>query len=294
MAGKNRTFSEWLLILLYIATFSILIYYFWDGRNYYLLSSIERPHYAAHETIKPGGVRGHGLGILGTGMMIVLLFYSIRKRYGIFRNLGSIRMWLNFHIFLGITGPLFVVLHSAFKLKGIVAISFWSMIAVALSGVLGRYLYIKIPRTITGTELNLKDAEEFHQKISQEVFASYRIDETYMAKIETMIMGPIDAAKGSMRILMTLALNDLFLPLRMRRAKKRIVRLTGVSKKNARILVDNIKKKAILHRQIALWQHINNLFHYWHVIHKPFAVVMYLIMIIHVIITVVLGYRWLF
>ena len=294
MNQKDRNISDWILIVLYITTFGILIYYFWQGFGYYLTPYLERPHHAAHQTVKPGGLRGHGLGIVGTLMMIVMLVYSIRKRYRILNKLGSIRVWLNYHIFLGITGPLFVVLHSSFKLNGIVAISFWSMVAVALSGGLGRYLYMQIPRTITGAEINLKKTEEIYQKTSREVFADYRIDETYITKIENMIIGRIDAAKGSLGILFTLVLSDLFLPLRMRRAKKRIMRLTGVSKKKARILVVHIKKKAILHRQIALWQHINNLFHYWHVIHKPFAVVMYLIMIVHVIITVLLGYKWLF
>jgi hypothetical protein len=291
---KDRKFSDLLLIFLYVATFSALIYYFWRGFSYYLTPYLERPHHSAHQTIKPGGLIGHGLGIVGSLMMILMLLYSVRKRYRILKKWGSINIWLNYHIYLGITGPLFVVLHSSFKLNGIVAISFWSMVAVALSGVLGRYLYIQIPRTISGNELNLKELDEIYQKTSREVFANYRIDETYLAKIENMIIGRIDAAKGSLRVLMTLALSDLFLPLRMRRARKRIRRLTGVSKKNTRILVTHIKKKAILHRQIALWQHINNLFHYWHVIHKPFAVVMYLIMIIHVIITVLLGYKWLF
>ena len=294
MSNKDRKFSDWILILLYFTTFSVLIYYFWDGLGYYLTPYLERPHHGANQTIKPGGIRGHGLGILGTMMMILMLLYSVRKRYRILKNLGSIRVWLNYHIFLGITGPLFVVLHSSFKLNGIVAISFWSMVAVALSGVLGRYLYIQIPRTITGNELNLKEMNEFHQKISREVFASYRIDETYISKIETMIIGQIDAAKGSLRILVSLLFSDLFLPLRIRKAKKRIRRLTGVSKKEARILIDNIKKAAILLRRINLWKKINNLFHYWHVIHKPFAIVMYLIMIIHVIITVLFGYKWLF
>ncbi len=294
MSKKNRNFSDWVLILLYITTFCVLIYYFWRGFGYYLTPYLERPHHNAHQTIKPGGLIGHGLGVIGSLMMILMLLYSIRKRSMILGKWGSINVWLNYHIFLGISGPLFVVLHSSFKLNGIVAISFWSMVAVALSGVLGRYLYIQIPRTITGTELNLKEMEEIHQKISREVFANYHIDEDYIAKIDTMIIGKIDAAKGSLRILLSLALSDLFLPLRMRRAKKRIIRLTGISKKKARIIVNNIKKKAILHRQITLWQHINNLFHYWHVIHKPFAIVMYLIMIIHVLITVLLGYTWIF
>jgi hypothetical protein len=36
------------------------------------------------------------------------------------------------------------------------------------------------------------------------------------------------------------------------------------------------------------------LFHYWHVFHKPFAFIMYIIMLIHIGIALWLGYRWIF
>ena len=38
---------------------------------------------------------------------------------------------------VGICGPLFIILHSSFKVGGLVALSFWSMIAVAVSGIAG-------------------------------------------------------------------------------------------------------------------------------------------------------------
>jgi hypothetical protein len=33
---------------------------------------------------------------------------------------------------------------------------------------------------------------------------------------------------------------------------------------------------------------------YWHVAHLPFAVVMFIIMVIHVAITIAFGYKWIF
>ena len=40
------------------------------------------------------------------------------------------------------------------------------------------------------------------------------------------------------------------------------------------------------------WSQLQGLFHYWHVIHKPFAIVMYLFMIVHIVVASVTGYGW--
>src|SRR3972149_5148655 len=72
------------------------------------------------------------------------------------RRGGPLGRWLDVHIFFGLVGPALVILHSAFKVQGLVALSFWSMIAVAASGVLGRYLYLQIPRNLQGDALDLK------------------------------------------------------------------------------------------------------------------------------------------
>jgi hypothetical protein len=85
------------------------------------------------------------------------------------------------------------------------------MVAVFLSGIIGRFIYIQIPRTADGRELSLEEIKQ---------------------------MGGI----------------------------ARIDRIARMKK----------------------------LFSYWHVAHLPFAIVMLLIMVVHVVVTVVLGYRWIF
>ena len=49
--------------------------------------------------------------------------------------------------------------HTSGKLNGAVALAFYSMWAVVLSGFVGRYLYAKIPRTRKGNEMDLKGIE---------------------------------------------------------------------------------------------------------------------------------------
>ncbi|MBN1199798.1 MAG: hypothetical protein JXA23_10635 [Bacteroidales bacterium] len=38
-----------------------------------------------------------------------------------------------------------MLFHTSFKFGGLVAISFWSMAAVFFSGIIGRFIYIRIP-----------------------------------------------------------------------------------------------------------------------------------------------------
>ena len=54
-----------------------------------------------------------------------------------------------------------------------------------------------------------------------------------------------------------------------------------------------VRQKAHVHRRrIVLWDRVHELFHYWHVLHKPFALVMYLFMLVHVAVAFVTGYGW--
>lgn len=109
-----------------------------------------------HPNMKPGGVWGHGVGILGSAMLLLLFLYSARKRNKFGLRFGKIGQWLNIHIFLGIMGPILVTLHTSFKFGGIVSVSYFSMLAVMLSGFVGRYLYVQIPRSLSGDELSMK------------------------------------------------------------------------------------------------------------------------------------------
>jgi len=59
-----------------------------------------------------------------------------------------------------------------------------------------------------------------------------------------------------------------------------------------RPLMRVISEKAQVRRRIVLWDALHSLFHYWHVIHKPFALVMYLFMLVHVVVASMTGYGW--
>lgn len=204
------------LVLIVVLVLAYLVY---KGISFYQVKIEERFFHPDYALLKPSGILGHGYGIIGSLCMLIGVGgYMLRKRNRAFFKLGILKHWLEFHIFLCTLGPILVLFHTSFKFGGIVAISFWSMVAVFLSGIAGRFIYIRIPRTIEGRELTLNEVRNLNAGMEE----------------------------------------------------------------------------ASLERRIARLKKMQKLFTYWHVAHLPFAIIMLLIMLLHVAVTLVFGYRWIF
>ncbi len=274
-----------LLWLLYLASFLLLGALAWHGRSYYSLPLIERPRHSLHWQLKPGGELGQLYGVAGLATMTAMLGYSLRKRIRPLRRLGRSSTWLDFHIWCGIVGPLLIVLHSALKVGGLIAIAFWSMVAVALSGILGRFLYAQIPRTAAGDQLSLDEARALDRVLAARLHDQMGVREAALAALSTDDSStPARSLAGALG---TLALE----PLRFRRRLRRFRRAhPGVPRATWAPLGRVAGQRALLQRRLALWHRLHELFHYWHVAHKPFAVLMYLFAMLHVGVAWATGY----
>jgi hypothetical protein len=275
-----------LLVLLYVAGLGSVAYFLAAGAFYYLTPVQERARHPLYWTFKPGGSLGLRFGMAGLAMMTLMHAYSARKRLRPLRRLGALRKWLDVHILLGILGPLFVVLHSSFKVGGLVSISFWSMVAVALSGVFGRYLYLQIPRTRAGEELTLAEVEKADRELTERLREQFGADDAFLERLERAVAPA--ASGGLLRLLGSLLVEDVGLRRRPLLALARS--LPGLPPALARELAAVVRQKALLRRRIRLWNALHRLFHNWHVIHRPFAVVMYLFVLVHVAVASFTGY----
>ncbi|HYO14123.1 MAG TPA: hypothetical protein VE685_13080 [Thermoanaerobaculia bacterium] len=279
--------------LLYTVALVAILHLAWTGRFYYATPLIDRPRHEDFWALKPGGSQGHLYGVIGSSLMVIMLVYSLRKRVRILRRLGKLRDWLDFHIFCGIVGPLLVVLHSSFKVQGLVALSFWSMIAVALSGVLGRYLYLQIPRTRAGDELDLAEVEELRGELTRKLREEFHLPETTLAELDRIALGGISPEARLTVLLFHLPLQAVSLRMRLHSYRRRLQReLAGPSRRLLREITRLARQKALLERRLVLWSRLQQLFHYWHVFHKPFAVVMYVFMVVHIAVALLTGYGW--
>jgi hypothetical protein len=291
---KDRTAHGKIIVLMYIVSFVVILYFLFDGFSFYTMAYGKRPRHNEYGLLKPSGTRGHALGIIGSGMMIFMLLYSLRKRTRFFGSLGQLRHWLNVHIYFGLTGPILVILHTSFKVQGLVKVSFWSMVAVALSGVFGRYLYLQIPRDVQGESLSLQDLQSLSGKLSKQMHDDIKLSEKEMAGIEKGLSSGIKEAGGIISSLWAILVDDLRRPFRIRRARKKYLSRLNLPREVQDGIIDLVLRKALLERRILFLNRIQQMFHYWHVFHKPFAIIMYIIMIVHVAVAVWLGYVWIF
>jgi hypothetical protein len=226
--------------------------------------------------------------------MVVLLLYSLRKRLHFMQGWGNIRHWLNYHIWMGVTGPLLVIFHTTFKLGGIVAVSFWSMIGVALSGVLGRYIYMQIPHSLSGKELSARELHELDLAMLQELEEKYRIDAETLALIQAASSVSGTPLRRGWAGLWDWFLEDVALPGKLQRIRRRLRATSGFSAAQVHAVMTLTRQKVRLRRRMAFLTTAHSLLHHWHIIHRPFALVMLVIMVVHVIITILFGYRWVF
>jgi len=270
-------------------TLVTLIYY---GLAYYSLSLEDRVYHPDNALLKPSGLIGHGVGILGSLCMIIgVSSYMARKRYRFLSRIGILKHWLEFHIFLCTMGPVLVLFHTAFKFGGLVAISFWSMVAVFISGIIGRFIYLQIPHTIDGHELTLSEVREMKTDVSQIIRSRYSLDEeTYAVLADSVKRRDDSYNKGTFGRYTRNYFNDLKSIRRVKSALK-YNSLPGSEKK---MILSLIKDDLKLNEKIERLDTMQNLFKYWHVVHSPFALVMLIIMAIHVAVTIVFGYRWIF
>ncbi len=275
------------LASLYLVALGAIAAFAYQGFDYYRTPLIERPRHDLYWDFKPGGALGMKFGVAGAAMMTLMLAYSLRKRWRPLRHLGPVRMWLDYHIFLGICGPLLIVLHSSFKVKGLVSLSFWSMVAVALSGALGRYLYRQIPRSRTGDELSLAEVEAQDRELSQQLVQSFGLPPEAVVELEAAAESGLDPNHSLLSLLVASRLDAFVMRRRLRRFSRRH---SGVEPRLRRRFERVVARKAQLRRRLLLWPRLRQLFHYWHVLHKPFAIIMYLFMIVHIGVAWMTGY----
>lgn len=259
-------------------TILVTIYLFYTGYSYYFTPLEERFYHPNHNWFKPSGIQGQGLGIVGTFLILFGVgIYILRKRYNFLSRFIRLKYLLEFHIFLCTVGPIMVLFHTAFKFGGMVSIAFWSMTAVVLSGVLGRFIYNQIPRTIEGRELSIGELNNMKTDLTVTLHQKYNLESNTIDIIADLMND--ENTNDSRKKLGYL---------------KRVLGRKDIDQKDRREILGIAKKEFVLTRKIARLQKMQKLFKYWHVIHMPFAIIMLVVVIIHVAVTLALGYKWIF
>jgi hypothetical protein len=263
------------------------------GLDYYLLPMEQRAYSDLAPIFSPTGVVGHGYGIVGTFLILVgVVGYMARKRLPFLAHAGALRHWLQVHIFLCTLGPFLVLLHTTFKFGGLVSIAFWSMTIVVLSGIFGRYVYARIPKTVNGRFLGLESVRERLTELSAAIAARTRLP---VAELES-VLAPSAAVKWNRSLVGALAtaVRDDVRQRRHLHGVRRYLRARRVPRELHTPVLRLVREQRKLRQRAALLQPFQRMFRYWHVVHLPLAMVMFLVLTVHVVVAVLFGYTWIF
>lgn len=167
----------------------------WGSRIFFGLAAFATFYGWIHRDefiITPEYGLGYLLGLVGGSAMLLLLFYPLRKHIRFMNKLGAIRHWFRLHMALGVIGPIMVLYHCNFSLGSVNSnVALFSMLTVAGSGLIGRFIYTRIHHGLYGQRLTL---QEMRQELDQQkdklgqLFDSMPRVQAHLASLEKMVL----------------------------------------------------------------------------------------------------------
>ena len=262
----------------------------WRGFSFYRMGLADRVQHPDYRSLRPSGLIGHGYGIVGTALILTNLLYLVRRRFA--KHLawaGSMKGWLNAHVFTGLSGSMLVLFHSAFQLRTPIAkVTSVSLAIVVCTGLVGLYLYALVPRDgLKPLEERLAEIEPVLPGLAEQVRAF--VKSTPLTKL------PHDAS------FLRTVLNVPRWALQARR-RRRGLRAAARQDKMVRVLEHNDKKlarafyaelgelaaaEADAHAGAALMRT-------WRSLHRFLAILMLVSVSVHIGVAWFYGFRWIF
>jgi len=247
------------------------------------------------ELFKPGDDIGYWVGVAGGSMMLLLFTYPLRKHFRFSQSWGRLKWWFVFHMVLGIVGPILILLHSTFRIGSLNAgVALYSMLIVAFSGLIGRFIYARINRGLRGEQTDFQALQKRAGMDRQD--ARSRL--AFAPEVEEQLK-EFESTELSAPTSWTTHFRSVFwLPIRQwlvyRSCAKALQRsLDNLARHGAWSSQDTARRHAQARRlvrryltavtRVAQFSAYERLFSLWHVAHIPFVYLMVISAIVHVI-----------
>ena len=170
------------------------------------------------------------------------------------------------------------------------------MILVSISGIVGKYLYTRIPRSRSGLELTLREVDSRRRDLLLRIAGVTGLDvDEVKATLDAAISSPRSQGVGG--ALLAMLTSDFARWKTARQLHRKIRERSSGSRKLDKAVLRDVTKLA--RREIALTQQrrmldvTQRIFGYWHVLHRPFSITAFVAVMIHVVLVVALGVTWL-
>ena len=254
---------------LFVLTLSGVLIYGWTHRE---------SNYLTAET-----GTGYVLGIIGGSLMLILLLYPISKRVTLFTRWIPIRYWFGVHMWFGIFGPTMILFHSNFQLGSTNStVALFCMLLVAISGLIGRYIYTHIHHGLYGTRISLNELKQNTQNDHTELLTMLNHNEKlneHITKMEVKALKPYSNFIGDLLNVIYLGLNAKRLKLKIINSLKKSTNKSSIEKKE---IINSVNHYTLALRQMAAFKLYEQLFSLWHILHLPLFIMMIITAVIHI------------
>jgi hypothetical protein len=237
---------------------------------------------------------GYWLGITGGSMMLLLLVYSARKRYSWLRWMGGIPEWFQFHMTLGVVGPLLILFHSNFHLGATNSnVALICMLVVAGSGVIGRYIYTRLHAQMDGHVDTLEQLKTIGERLRSQTTSIQFLPGLLEAidEIERRLILPPRNPFGRFLHLFTGGMRSA---IARWKARREIIRAVQYARRQDRVIAANAQRIAQVAyryadrrfeagRRAHEYQLYARIFSLWHVLHIPLFFMLLIAGIVHVV-----------
>lgn len=290
-ATPGRRPPSMALVLTFVLGLIGVSLYYW---GYYGAEQSERVRHPLHSWLRPSGYLGQSAGILAVSIFFFLWLYPLRKKVRWLAWTGTMAKWLDVHIATALTLPVLTAVHASWRFDGVIGLGYWSMIVVCLSGVVGRYLYVKIPRSASGLELT---ADEIAAERRQLLEALAQGTKLPVPQVEALLRSDPTPCDG-LGVLATgkRMVSDEVMRWRAARALRRLCQDNRVGhrldRKTLRRVARLARQEMALTQQVRMLGATHRVFRLWHVAHRPFALVALVAVLIHVGVVVGMGMTW--
>jgi len=237
---------------------------------------------------------GYALGILSVTFMLLLLLFPLRKRISALRFLGSTPYWFRNHQVLGIAAPIAALFHCNFDLGSLNSrIALYSALAVAGSGIVGRFIYTKIFRGLNKHKASLKQlAASMHAQFPESGQNMVFLPELFarVGEFDQQVLSPPRGMIAVWLLPLRLIFQTRREQWRLARFSKRKIMVESIYNEriaNDRRKIQRVAKRCVARhlkqvRHVAEYTAYQRLFALWHKIHLPFFVLLVLSVIVHI------------
>jgi hypothetical protein len=262
------------------------------GSRYYFAPIVERVRSPLHPWLKPSGMIGQAAGLLALFIFLSLWLYPLRRRFRWLAFTGTMARWLNWHVTLALVLPLLAAVHASWRFRGLIGLGYAAMLTVWLSGLVGRYLYARIPRGKTGLELSAEDVARTRHALLSEIARRAHLPLEEVQAVLGEDPWPCEGL-GLWATLRQLARDDFARWRASRELARRCARRAGkIDRETLRRVRRLARREMALMQQARLLAGTQRVFRFWHVVHRPFAIAALAAVLVHVAVAVAMGATW--